>query len=46
MKETKSYRNRATGEVTQTRSEAMSWYRAGDPVEVWKNGRMILAMLM
>lgn len=42
----KYYLNRSTGEVTESHSEAMSWYRAGDEVEIWKNGKMVLAWLM
>ena len=42
----KWYRNRRTDERTEDRAAAMKWYRSGDQVEVWKNGRMILALLM
>lgn len=42
----KYYLNRSTGEVSESHAEAMSWYRAGDEVEVWKDGEMIFAFLM
>lgn len=42
----KYYLNRSTGEVSESHAEAMSWYRAGDEVEIWKNGKMVLAWVM
>ena len=40
------YVNRETGEVSESHTGAMRWYRAGHQVEVWKHGKMILAMVM
>lgn len=39
----KFYYNRSTGEITESHREAVEWYRKGIEVEIWKNGRMILA---
>ena len=46
MKKEKFYVNMVTGERTEVRSDAMLWYRSGIPVEVWKNGRKVLSLLM
>ena len=46
MKNDRFYINIATGEKTESRSDAMFWYRCGMPVEVWKRGRRILALMM
>lgn len=40
------YVNRETGEVSESHSIAMGWYRAGHQVEVWENGKMVLALMM
>ena len=42
----KYYLNRSTGEITGFHVEAVAWYRAGDEVEIWKSGKMILAWVM
>ena len=42
----KFYVNRETGEVSESHITAMGWYRAGHPVEVWKNGKMVFALMM
>ena len=38
----KYYLNTATGEVTESHTEAMNWYRSGSSVEIWVNGRRAL----
>lgn len=40
------YINRSTGEITESHSIAMEWYRFGDEVEVFRNGRMAIALVM
>ena len=42
----KYYMNRSTGEITEDHREAVEWYRNGDEVEIWKNGKMVLAWVM
>lgn len=42
----KYYLDRVTGEITWDHTEAVSWYRNGDEVEIWKNGKMVLAWVM
>ena len=42
----KHYVNLSNGEVTESRIIAMAWYRGGDQVEIWKNGRVILTLAM
>lgn len=39
----KFYLNRETGEITWNHTEAVEWYRAGVEVEIWRDGKMILA---
>ena len=34
------YLNRSTGEITEDHTAAVLWYRDGDEVEVWHNGRL------
>lgn len=46
MKGIKFYVNRVTREETMSRRDAMFWYRSGFPVEVWKDDRMVLALVM
>ena len=39
------YKNTNTGEITESRAEAMSWYKMnGDGVEIYKNGRCVFAL--
>lgn len=35
MKREQYYKNKRTGERTDSHAEAMGWYRAKDEVEVW-----------
>ena len=42
----KFYINLNNGEVTYSRTIAMAWYRGGDRVEIWQNGRVILTLNM
>ena len=42
----KEYVNRSTGEVTESHSEAMEWYREGDEVEIYVNGHFAIAWVM
>lgn len=39
------YRNCTTGAISENRSDFMGWYRQGDTVEVFQNGRSILKMI-
>lgn len=34
------YMNRSTGEITESHSDAVQWYRDGAEVEVWHNNRL------
>ena len=38
----KFYLNRRTGEITEIHKIAVEWYRAGDEVEIWRNGKRAL----
>lgn len=40
------YVNRETGEVSESHSIAIGWYCAGHQVEVWENGKVVLALMM
>lgn len=40
----KHYINLHTGEITEDRREAMQWYREGDTIEVYRNGKCVLTM--
>ena len=40
------YVNRTTGETTGDRVLAACWYRDGSQVEIWRDGKMILGLLM
>lgn len=42
----KYYLNRSTGEVTEDHRTAVEWYRNGDIVEIWKNGKFCVAWEM
>lgn len=42
----KYYLNRSTGEVSESHAEAMSWYRSGCVVEIWRNGKMVMAWVL
>jgi hypothetical protein len=46
MKKEKYYLNRSTGEISESHATAMSWYRSGSEVEIWVNGKMVLAWVM
>lgn len=35
MKREQYYKNKRTGEQTESHAKAMEWYRAKDEVEVW-----------
>lgn len=39
----KFYVNRVTGEITWNHAEAVSWYRDGDEVEIWKGDKVVLS---
>ena len=45
-KREKYYLNRSTGEVTESHKQAMEWYRSGDEVEIWVNGKFAVAWVM
>ena len=38
----KFYVNKTTGEVSESSADAALWHRAGNQVEVWRNGRIVL----
>ena len=42
----KFYLNRSTGEITENHHEAMEWYRNGCEIEIWKDGKMVIAWVM
>lgn len=42
----KYYLDRVTGEMTWDHAEAVSWYRENHEVEIWKNGKMVLAWVL
>ena len=39
----KFYLNRDTGEITWNHTQAVEWYRGGAEIEIWRNGKMVLA---
>lgn len=41
----KYYMNCSTGEITESHTKAVEWYREGDEVEIWINGKRVLAWL-
>lgn len=42
----KYYMNCTTGEITENHREAIEWYREGNEVEIWVNGKMVLAWVL
>ena len=42
----KYYMNRSTGEITENHRTAIEWYRNGDEVEIWVNGKFAAAWVM
>lgn len=40
------YKNRQTGELTDSHDTAMFWYRLGYQIEIYRDGKMILALEM
>lgn len=39
----KYYLNCVTGEITFNHSTAVEWYREGNAVQIWRNGKMVLS---
>ena len=39
----KYYLNCTTGEITFNHAVAVNWYREGNSVQIWSNGKMVLS---
>lgn len=46
MQNKRYYVNSQTGEITENKTFAMWWYRAGFTVECWKNGKNYVTLVM
>lgn len=40
--DSKEYVNRNTGEMTSSHGQAMAWYRSGDSVDIYRDGKFVL----